>query len=69
MSSRKKKEKRQKQSDPFDIYMTLGLIVKGYSRDLRLVLDFIKNTPEVNLVYQKATVGTLEIKEKEAKNE
>jgi len=49
--------------DPFDIWMTLGIIVAGRTRDLELLLSQIKNNPDLRLVFTKTSAGKLTIKE------
>lgn len=49
--------------DPFDIWMTLGIIVGGRTRHLELLLSQIKNNPDLRLVFTKTSAGKLTIKE------
>ena len=49
--------------DPFDIWMTLGVIVGGRTRHLEIFLSQIKNNPDLKLVYTKTSAGKLTIKE------
>ena len=51
--------------DPFDIWMTMGVIVAGRTRHLELLLTQIKNNPDLKLVFTKPSGGKLTIVDKE----
>ena len=49
--------------DPFDVWITLGVVIGGRTRHLELLLSQIKNDPDLKLVYTKTSGGKLVIKE------
>lgn len=49
--------------DPFDIWMTLGVVVAGRTRHLELLLSQVKNNPDLKLIFTKTSAGKLTIKE------
>ena len=49
--------------DPFDIWITLGVVVGGRTRHLELLLSQIKNNPDLRLIFTKTSAGKLTIKE------
>lgn len=56
--------KIKEDDDPFDIWLTMGIIVGGRTRHLELFLTQVKNNPDLKLVYTKTSGGKLEIVEK-----
>ena len=52
--------------DPFDIWMTMGVLIGGRTRHLELLLTQIKNNPDLKIVFTKTSVGKLTIKEVDA---
>lgn len=49
--------------DPFDIWLTMGIVVAGRTRHLELLLSQIKNNPDLKLIFTKTSGGKLTIKE------
>jgi len=49
----------------FDIYFSLGLIVRGRTDSLKDLIEYIKENPELTLVFTKTSVGKLRIVETE----
>jgi hypothetical protein len=46
----------------FDLYITLGMVIKGKASDLQQLLDDIKTYP-VTVIFTKTSAGKLEITE------
>lgn len=49
--------------DTFNVHLTLGIVARGTSRDLQAVLDYIKDNPDIFLVYTKTSGGKLKLVE------
>jgi len=45
----------------FDLYFSLGIVVKGRTEPLKELIKYIESLPDVNLVFTKTSVGKLRI--------
>jgi len=50
--------------DPYQVYLTLGVVISGTAHDLEVFLADIKSHKALKLVYTKTTAGRLELVEK-----
>ena len=50
--------------DPYQVYLTLGVVISGTAHDLEVFLADIKSHRALKLVYTKTTAGRLELVEK-----
>lgn len=54
--------------DPYQVYLTLGVVISGTAHDLEVFLADIKSHKNLKLVYTKTTAGRLELVEKAEQN-
>jgi len=54
--------------DPYQVYLTLGVVISGTAHDLEVFLADIKSHKSLKLVYTKTTAGRLELVEKTEQN-
>ena len=47
----------------FDIYLTLGLIVKGTPDSLKKLIDYAESEPNLKLIFTKTSGDNLRIEE------
>lgn len=61
--------KKERVEDPFDIYLTFGVIISGPLHDLEILLNdinaTIKSNSKLRLIYTKTTGGKLSLVEKD----
>lgn len=60
------KDKKDKNidRDPYQVYLTLGVVISGTAHDLEVFLADIKSHKDLKLIYTKTTAGRLELVEK-----
>ena len=54
--------------DPYQVYLTLGVVISGTAHDLEVFLADIKSHKNLKLVYTKTTAGRLELVEQTEQN-
>jgi len=50
--------------DPYQVYLTLGVVISGTAHDLEVFLVDIKSHKNLKLIYTKTTASRLELVEK-----
>ena len=54
--------------DPYQVYLTLGVVISGTAHDLEVFLADIKSHKNLKLIYTKTTAGRLELVEQTEQN-
>lgn len=62
------KDKNNIIRDPYQVYLTLGVVISGTAHDLEVFLADIKSHGNLKLIYTKTTAGRLELVEKTEQN-